>query len=91
MRDCYLERLGVLSDLAVRLVVEHGVPKDEREVGICVERVFVSILFDTRADVVQTPGLWDELVAVMGRVVDGIWVGGAPRSIGANRCGRRAP
>ena len=44
--DVHLERIGVLGYQAVRLVIENGVPKDEGKVGVCVERVSVSVLSD---------------------------------------------
>lgn len=57
----YLESVSIGGNLTIWFVVKQRVPKHEGEIGVRVQRILVSVLFDICLDAVDTPGFGYEL------------------------------
>jgi hypothetical protein len=57
-----LECHSILGDLTIWFIIEDGIPEYEGKVRVRVHGVFIPVLFDAGANVIQATRFWDELV-----------------------------
>jgi hypothetical protein len=64
----YLECHSILGDLTIWFIIEDGIPEYEGKVRVRVHGVFIPVLFDAGANVIQATRFWDELESLFSMI-----------------------